>query len=281
METQVTQQNFEPSGLITTISSSCSGLQIINKEQIYGLDVYSSGRLKLIIPLCPLYQQGTLSQSQLIPNPSCIEESRVGNKWTVITGFLTSLQQYLTATLNGPDLEVVFILANKGVLLGNSPSPDDSIALIQHRELYQKVALQLASELDFHFLFFSYDDYPIRIPRFVIPESEIPVDITDLRKETSEYKIIESLNRYFVSLGLDVKTINNNDHRRVIHNLLQSIEFNSTFWVIAGYLAFDWMLPEIMSTNGIYISIERLHSLFKISKLTEVLKGLPRVQISV
>ena len=53
---------------------------------------------------------------------------------------------------------------------------------------------------------------------------------------------------------------------------------NNVFWLIAGYLAFDNKIAEIVGDNGIYITSERLEPLFGIAKFTESLSNLTRIQ---
>ncbi|EKE05002.1 MAG: hypothetical protein ACD_19C00426G0024 [uncultured bacterium] len=61
---------------------------------------------------------------------------------------------------------------------------------------------------------------------------------------------------------------------------MKGINYGSAFWLIAGYLAFDGIIANIINPNGLYIAAERFPGLFGIAKLTESLNKLTRVQLN-
>lgn len=264
---------YSPSEVVECINRQ-SGVRVIHEEFIYQLDVYSSGRLRLLVPLCPLYAQSDLSESELVSGDYVsIEDSRVASKWTAIQSLVENLSVKLGEM--GIDLEVNFVFANRGVLIGHDVDFNDSLALQQHQQEYFARSCALAENLGFDFTFTNYDYYGVQVKRFVKVAKDETAEIP-----TDPDEMLVMINSFLEETGIPSLVVINKKSRRIVGNLIKVLGPENAFQVIVGYLSFDWMIPEIIGDNGVYVSIERLGYLFRIAALTKDLEDKPRIEIT-
>jgi len=230
------------------------------------------------VVFCPLYGQGPLENSRLINSPLKFSDSRVYQKNLAYSRVISGVSQYI-ASLGG---EVVLkaVFADRGVLLGKNPDNEDLDALNYHKRLYGDFIVDLCVKngIRSHNLQ-SYEDLSVEFPKFVDPRLQIPQDDeAGLMVEKTSSKIIGMLNKH---LGLPFEILDNKRSRKVIERVMgmNGIDFNAAFWLIGGYLAFDYKIASMIGKNGLYLASERFDPLFYISKLTPSLDGLTRVQI--
>ena len=255
------------------VAKSAPGVLVLHEKEIF------EPNLDVCVVFCPLYAHGELSDSKIIFPPSTIDDSRVAGKFTAYLPTISSMHKYLKDFGGGVHLTAVF--ANKGVILSEKPMSEHNEALAYHKELYYEASLKLSQILDMPVTFYSYDDLGINFPQFYNPkEAQLPENIRIDSNSNPETQIISALNQYFNFL---VPIINNKTSRKVVKSVLQmkNTTLEAAFWLIAGYLAFDPMIPEIIGEKGVYVVSERADSLFWISKLTPKLDSLTRVQIKV
>lgn len=238
------------------------GVEVKNGKEL-GKDI------KALFTLCPLYEIGQLQDAGLVKFPGAIESSRVAGKWKGIQNVLERLSQYAITKGGSLDLSVVF--ANKGVLLNVQPRAEDEETLKYHELLYKNEVAIFCQKCGIDFTFLNYDDCNIVFPRFVDPNSPIPA---------TGNSMIDSLNQYMESLGLpNAITSKNKKTRRLLKDISESFGEKAAFWLVAGYLAFDHKIPEMIGENGIYISTERFDPLFRIAGLTKALEVLTRIEV--
>lgn len=65
----------------------------------------------------------------------------------------------------------------------------------------------------------------------------------------------------------------------MLPNCETRVGVETTFWMVAGYLAFDYQIPEILGQGGLYISAERFGPIFKIARLTPALNEMARIEV--
>ena len=90
--------------------------------------------------------------------------------------------------------------------------------------------------------------------------------------------MINILNSY---LKLPHTIVDNKKNRKIIERILnmEGLGFNGAFWLIAGYLAFDYKISPLVGENGILLAAERFEPLFGIAKMTPSLSELTRINI--
>lgn len=221
-----------------------------------------------LIVLCPLYAPGDLAKSQLIYPPYGIYDSRVHTKFNAYFDVLGNMAKYLNSVGGSLTLKAVF--ANKGVLIKN-PIPEDYQALVWHSELLSTATANFCQKMGISHEYYTQSDFGIDFPTFVGMEESVggigqggPIELIDI------------LNKLVC-----VSVVNNRDNRHRVKRVMEidGVGFTGAFWIIAGYLAFDTMISELISPNGIYLSAEKAHSLFGVAHLTESLKTIPRIEI--
>jgi hypothetical protein len=278
---QLSNQEFNADLFWNTVMISMPGISIANKEKLQG------NTIKALFTLCPLYQQGTLEKSELLQKPNTLPDSRVAGKWDALQKVISHMQ----TSLNGANktLDVTIVFANKGVLLNHVPTQADEEALRYHEQLYKQAVLAFCKEKGIQARFLTYDskEIDVRFPKFINPNDEIPgiSRLTDdSRRDVIDAEnpndMILLLNQYMTSFGLknaisEVRT----KTRQTIKDLIKAFGTKTTFWLVAGYLAFDGKIPELIGENGIYMATERFAPLFKIARLTPPLYSMTRVEI--
>lgn len=225
---------------------------------------------KVCVVLCPLYTPGPLEESNLLASPFGISDSRVVNKIHAYSNVLEALQSSIGEWGGKLDLKIAF--ANKGVLGNHNESEVEQ--LVYHEEVYRKWFANLNQKLNIDINFFNYNDLGINFPTF-IDMDRLPENLSIPTKDGEKY-MLESFNQLLV-LASVVPT--NKDARKVVKNIVGGEGFNfvSAFWVIAGYLAFDWKIHQLIGDGGIYIMAERFDPLFWIYKLTPSLKRVNKI----
>ena len=225
---------------------------------------------KACFVLCPLYSPGSLEESHLIVPPATITDSRVSRKVEAYEAVVSALHSKLKSLGGGLDLTVVF--ANKGVLGDHDYTEEWKLGY--HKELYQSRFEKLSSDIGLQVKFYDYNELGVEFPVFVgnkpLPEGMV---VPDQEVERTMLGYFDQLLK--LSFALNV----NKDSRKVVKNIIggENMGFEAAFWVIAGYLAFDWRIHELIGDAGIYIMAERFDPLFWIYKLTPGLKRVNKV----
>ncbi len=229
---------------------------------------------KACIVLCPLYSPGSLEESRLIAPPATITDSRVSRKVEAYEAAVSALHSKLKSLGGSLDLMVVF--ANKGVLGDHDHS--EEWKLDYHQGLYQSRFAKLSGDAGVQVNFYDYDELGIEFPVFVgnkpLPEGMV----------VPNQEVEKTMLGYFDQLlKLSFALSTNKDARKVVKNIMggENMGFESAFWDIAGYLAFDWKIHELIGEAGIYIMAERFDPLFWIYKLTPSLKRVNKVLLKV
>ena len=238
-----------------------------------------SPNINVCMVFCPLYAHGELSDSKIIFPPEKILDSRVAGKFEAYIPAICSMQKYLKDYGGGVNLTAVF--ANKGVILSEQPQEKHKLALDYHKKLYSEVVNKLADTLNMTVNFSDYESLGVDFPQFYNPQKAFMPENTHFDPDARlESQMISALNQYF---GDHVPIEDNKTNRKVIKSILQfkDTSFEAAFWLIAGYLAFDPKIPDLIGENGVYLVSERADSLFWISKLTPTLDKLTRIQLKV
>jgi hypothetical protein len=239
----------------------------------------ASPKINVCMVFCPLYAHGELSDSKIIFPPDEILDSRVAGKFEAYMPVINSMQKYLKDFGGGIDLTAVF--ANKGVILSDEPQDKHKEALDYHAELYKNAMNELSKTLEIPVNFYDYESLGVNFPQFYNPQKAVmPENIYIEPEMRPESQMINALNQYF---GDHSPIEDNKTNRKVVKSILQfkGTSFEAAFWLIAGYLAFDPKIPDLIGENGVYLVSERADSLFWISKLTSTLDKLTRVQVKV
>lgn len=275
-EALVYQEQFNPRALWGETEAAWPETKVINPKQDFPREI------KAVFALCPLYAAGSLSESDLLLGPCSIAESRVGQKWEALKTTIGAMDGYLDRV--GGNLEATVIFANKGVLLNHQSGQREVSALSGHEEVYRAAVGEFFAGLNVDHEFYNYDDLGVRFDRFVDPKKEIPISPTEAPKGVMESRagsrMIWLLNHYLNTQAIPGEVVDNKKNRKPVEQLIKSFGFTPTFWIVAGYLAFDHLLPDLLGDNGIYLSAERFGQLFKIARFTEGLKTKPRVEIT-
>ena len=256
-----------------SVEKSWPEISVVNKKDVFGESA------NVCVVLSPLYAQGDLRSAGLIKPPFGISESRVAGKILAYKKVLESMSESIRQT--GYEMNLLAVLADKGVLFHGKPGKEEDGALEYHCQLYNDELSALAKTKGFNFTLQSYSGLGVKFPTFVDLSAPIPSELVGLAdglnsKSAPEYEMITLLNEYF---NLSIAPSKKNRH--VVERVLSmnGMDFNGAFWLIAGYLAFDAKIPEIAGANGIYLVAERLEPMFGISRFTEKLKNMTRIQL--
>ena len=240
-------------------------------------DINFSSQTEVCVVLCPLYLPGKLEESKLMPYPAIINGSRVANKMNAYLSVINLMNNCISEFGGKMNLNVVF--ANKGVLFSGKPGKDQLGYLKHHKDIYAQFFNDFGKMSGININFFDYDDFGVQFPIFVDPKASIPVEIADIEwSGPSESKMIFQLNK---CLNLPIAIEDTKKSRHAVKRVLdmEGTTYESAFWIIAGYLAFDYKIADIIGQNGIYIAAERFEPLFGIARLTKSLRELTKVQL--
>lgn len=262
-------------------SFNSRGLEVAVKKAWYessavNFDKLEQPFIKALITFCPLYKLGSLKRSQLMVSQVSIEESRVANKWAALKKVLTAMQSHLTDMGGVLDLHAVF--ADKAVLLAGVPTEKDYQALNEHSALYKLTLDQFCIEQSLNYTYRRYTDLSVPGPDFVNPNAKIPGANNGLTAS----ELIGHLNAFLESESISSQVTNNNKNRKLVeklHSLGGKSSSEEVYWLVTGYLAFDYMIPSLAGENGVYLATERFEPLFGISNMTPSLKEMARVHI--
>ena len=232
-------------------------------------------KIEVCVVLCPLYSPGKLDESTLMLPPASIKDSRVANKVNAYMTTIYAMNGYLSGL--GGQMHLNMVFANKGVLFAGKHGPVQEKALLHHKAVYTEAWNRFGRLNKIGIEFSDYDDWGVKFPVFVDPKATVPTDLQEVLgiKYLPESKMIAQLNTYFGKNIID----NKKNRHTVERTLSMGVDYNAAFWLIAGYLAFDDNIANIVGPTGIYIAAERFEPLFGIAKFTESLKGLTRVQL--
>lgn len=260
-------------GLWDAVKGSHSPMRVLNQEQA------GNENLSALVTFCPLYQPGDLATSQLMAAPAKIGESRVAGKWQALQSVLGAMASYQHKT--GKELSVTAVFANRGVLLGTEPTAADVERLAHHGEVYQKAISAFCADSGVACDFTDYEELDVPISQFVNPGEAIPdSDSATSFQIGSPGYVLDALNSYAKKLNLPTQLTQNRDTRRKIGDLTKSFGPETAFWLTAGYLAFDYKIPELVGEGGVYLGTERFAPIFRIATLTPGLRSMARVEIS-
>lgn len=267
-------EQFQSKGLAHAIAQAWSESSCVNIGRIYNPNV------RAVVTLCPLYKPGILDESSLLIKEVSIAESRVSNKWLALQKVLGGMNQYLQRV--GGALELTAVFANKGILFNGYPGEADYATISKHSTVYEEAVSTFCKKQGIAYIYNSYDNLSVPFPSFVNPTDDPPL----LNKDGSvwmreESKMITQLNELGQKIALPFQIIDNKKNRTIVEKIrrIQGISCTGAFWLIAGYLAFDYRLPELTGENGVYIATERYEPLFGITNMTPGLKELPKVKI--
>ncbi len=253
---------------VWTRMNQMAGIEVVNGSE--GLP----STVVVGVIYCPLYAPGSLSESRLIKQPLGITDSRVANKVSTYLTTIKSLNESLK--LEDKNLYLKAILSNKGVLFAHDDTSEVAHDLEYHKQILQETTQLFCLQEGIEYDFSDYQSLEVNFPVFVDPSASLPVETPDRANPKSA--MIDCLNSY---LDLPVPIENTKRNRNVIRGILgmDGISFESAFWLIAGYLAFDYKLADLLGENGVYLVAERFDPLFAISKLTQALDKKTRIQI--
>lgn len=224
--------------------------------------------------LCPLYAQGTIRDSELLTNPKSIEESRVGGKWTIYSEIVTRMHESLSAL--DKKLELIVVFADTGILLGHEPTSKDTEAAETHKQLYMKEVSELLEPKGIVYSYTTHSELGVVVPKFFNTRGKIP-----FQGSISQEDMVNEVNSYLDGIGSKGKIKQTNDNRRVVFNFMNmnSLGHDMAFWLIVGYMGFDYKIPELVGSDGVYLQAERFNQLLQLAKLTEELKSMARINI--
>ncbi len=290
MEPQLKQT--ENHGFWTAVETSWDkGISVVGKENDVKSDVH------ILCTFCPLYALGSLEDSRLLDNAS-IDTSRVASKWNALRAVLKGLNSHARSA--GGSIEVTAVFANRGVLLGTDAQARDFDTLEIHGFVYEQALKTFSVDTGIECRFATFDDLDVPLPKFVNTHAAIPDRFTansncEGLKKQKEALLIEALNNYAQIIGLAdrVSIVNNKHNRKRVTKIMNmwrgpsgELETGATelaFWLLAGYITFDHLIPDILHSSpdktGIYLVTERFDPLFAIAEFTASLKPIPRVNI--
>ncbi|MFH1792575.1 MAG: hypothetical protein ABH819_02910 [Patescibacteria group bacterium] len=228
---------------------------------------------KVCIVYCPLYAKSELDNSKLIEPFQPLEESRVYNKLLVYKSVIEAVESSIKK--EGGSMNLLAIFANKGVLLGENQNVKkaDNI-LLAHGELLKRYT----KIINVNSVFIDYEQLQVKFPKFVNFKDSLPVTI----KSEEDVKLTSKLIQMFNSeICINEKIIDNKKNRKLLNNFIKMYGLEGTYWLIGGYLAFDYMIHDLVGDDGIYIAAERMGILFGISRLTPSLEKVTRIQLLV
>lgn len=260
--------NFE-NGPWSAIENAWPDVRVVNKKEII------NPMIDACVVYCPLYAPGFMSESELISYPDTIQDSRVAGKTLAYSASLKGISEY--AKRMGGELNLKAVFANKGVIMDQKYSGLNKQKLAYHSELYKKYTKELCESLGINYDYFDYNDLGVEFPTFVGGKS-LPKNIAIDFNEKTEPQLISAFNQ---NLNLSEEIVNNNKNRKVVKNIIRLMGVEGAYWLIAGYLVFDWKIASLVGGEGIYLVAERANSLFGISKLTKSLNAITRVHLSV
>jgi hypothetical protein len=267
-----TKESFSPSGLQRAIGRAWPESTTSQLEKLSG------PHLNAVITLCPLYGRGTLDESRVLRiGETSIDASRVANKWRAIQQVVSGVQDYAKRVEGSVSLTAVF--ANKGILLKGEPMDDDFEAIDDHDVVYKEVLEAFCEVQGITLSYHTYDDLGVPFPRFVNPEAQPPVEVN--RADDSSSRSLAQLNALAERSGVPTQVTDNKKNRKILDKIshMDGITSNGVFWLVAGYLAFDFMLPDLVGENGFYVATERFEPLFGITNMTPGLTSLPKVKL--
>jgi hypothetical protein len=240
------------------------------------LDKTASKDIRLLFTLCPLYLPGSLSESGLMMSSASIECSRVARKWKALTEVITGLDNYFKAIEGSLSLSAVF--ASKGVLLAAQPNIDHEVAIMNHNDIYQEALDKFCQGKKIALDFTNYHQLGVKFPDFVNPNSRIPVYTGT---GDSKNMLVNAINAHLQAEQIPSQLFDNKANRRLVDKIagIEGVGSSGAFWLITGYMAFDYMIPTLASENGLYLATERFEPLFGISHFTEGLKVMPKLKI--
>ncbi|HET9946455.1 MAG TPA: hypothetical protein VFQ63_00115 [Patescibacteria group bacterium] len=283
METQqiIDRHSGSPDALWSAIKKVHPQSEVVHPEKLGQGPVVNA-----LFTFCPLYAQGSLQESGLIYEPAPIEDSRVAGKWEAVKNVVVALSDELKH--QGKSLSLTVVLADKGVLLNHEPTAEDQAALTYHAGLYKEALEEVCEEngIDLQFLRFQDEGVDVHFPSFVNPSAPIPNvarpegfdrrGVADVEDPATMLALIKD---YMESLGVDSLPVINKKMRATIKDLISAFGPQTTFWMVAGYLAFDYKIPELLGEGGLYISAERFPPIFRIARLTPDLNDMARVEV--
>jgi hypothetical protein len=183
------------------------------------------------------------------------------------------------AVIQGGNLDVTAVFANKGVLLAGEPIQEEFEKLHGHNGVYKAAFTGFCNDQGIKHTYTNYTELGIPGPDFVNPKESIAGPHKGVY---SPEEIIKHLNDFLVSVGLPPYVEGNGRNKKVIkkmHHLGGQTSSDEVYWLTAGYLSFDHMIPKLVGDTGLYIATERFEPLFGISNMTPELKGMARLQL--
>lgn len=260
---------FETAEMWRRVERSWEGTVVVNHDK-----TLSPNDLNIIVVLCPLYKPGTLRSAGLIEYPAVIDDSRVAGKVKGYLAVVEAIAKYVNEYGGKANLKAV--LANKGVLLGGRPVTEaDQVALSYHAQLYRETLGNFCDKHNMNFVWSDYEEMGVSGDTFTDPEAALPTN-SFTNYDPNPVELIQLLNS---TMNLPSEVPSNKVTRKRAKEVMKVMGAAAAYWLISGYLTFDHRIPSLVGDNGVYLSAERMASLWGTADMTESLKLIPRVQI--
>lgn len=293
--------SFNSENLAKVITDTWPTSTCVNFDGLAGPRVYA------LLTLCPLYGPSSLDGGVLLEPPNCsIAESRVASKLSAATKVAKAMHEHLVKV--GGHLHINTVFANKGVLVKPEQygMPSQKLQAVGeelldcHSYLYKAELDKFCNQAGINYSYTTFKQAGVPFPTFVtangIPGQVLwhedtgrhsyPEEIVKKMAMvdptlSEEIRMITVLNNFLKTLKLDHEITANKANRRLMKKLTWGLgtQQNTVLWLIAGYLAFDHMIPKMVGRDGVYLATERFEPLFGISNFTPGLKEMPRVHI--
>lgn len=224
--------------------------------------------------VCPLFKPGLLSESELIENAKSLEESRIFSKFKELKKTLKILQNECKKR----DIELILniVFADKAVPL--EKDSDIRNSLNRNLEIWSFEAQNLSEEIGCKCnTIISASDIISCVPDIINIKSFSGID----NDKDIVIKIEKILEEWFTLKVIDSsETFLNREKMKVIKRMRLFFGLELTTVLLLNYISLDWKIPKLFNIDMI-ISIERFGLLHTISKLTDAMRDIPKLEITV
>ncbi len=237
---------------------------------------FASNEIRALAVLCPLYNKSSLGDSELIPDPKELEESRVGAKFQIYVDAARVLNDFALATGRSATFEMLF--ADTGVLLRRNPTQEDICALGTHRKLYEEAAEKAFHGTGISFRIRSFSELieqPITmIPRFIMThsgEGAMP----------SAKHLMYEISRELKSMGINAELASKSIKNSLIGEMtkMNGATPETLKGLVETYIASELSFRDILGNSGIFVNAERFSPLLRMPDILKALNGMQRVDV--
>ena len=241
--------------------------------------------LKMLIILCPLYSQGSLQDSTLLPDPKDLAESRVGPKFNVYTEAAKATKEHLNAIGRTMELEILF--ADRGVLISHDPTTQDLEALESHRALYVGELLKGLGGTNMTFRMRSFSELGghaiTKIPQFINTHGTPGYIPDDLKLPEKMKKKVQFIKQHLEAQGISVQLAGTSTFNNILNPIMAGKESSpaTLIGLVEQYIASEmsFLDPDILGMDGMFVNAERFSPLLDMPELLPQLMGLRRVDV--